>query len=91
MTLIPVTPIGKRMCVGFQCPGGLTSWEEDEYPKWAERRGKELRDARVAASKGLLDAMRLLGLSAKDVSHLERGRAVLSDDEHARAIALLAT
>ena len=90
MTPIAVEPIGTRKASGFRCPGGWSTWEEPTFPEWSRKRGAELRCARIAADMGLREACAKLGSKAVDLSSLEFGRAVLSDDEHRRAIAIYA-
>jgi Helix-turn-helix domain len=83
---IKVKPIGTEKVAGFRCPGGAAIWDEPVYPDWSKRRGEELRKARVDAGLGLSETCKRLGVKPVEWSGLERGRMVLPDDEHARAL-----
>lgn len=77
----PVEPSGTRPAGGFACgPGGLvkTAWEAKTYPD--SPRGRALRDLRVSLDLSIGDAAQATGLSRKDVSDLENGRAAAASD-----------
>lgn len=72
---------GTRSAGGFACgPSGLvkTAWEAKTYPD--SPRGRTLRDLRVSLDLSVGDAAQATGLSRKDVSDLESGRAAAADD-----------
>lgn len=78
----PVEPTGTRPAAGFACgPGGLraTNWEAKTYPR--SEKGEVLRHLRVQLDLSLGDAAQATGLSRKDVSDLESGRAVPASGE----------
>lgn len=79
MKLTPVTPIGKRTMVTFH-----GDYEVDAFPP--SPRGRALRDLRVELGQGLRETARALGLSAVQLSDLERGRATTDWDEIERRL-----
>jgi hypothetical protein len=55
------------------------------YPADTERAGKALRDLRVERGYGLRETAMLLGMTALELSELERGAARFEDHEAAMA------
>lgn len=76
-----VTPIGQKQGYGFACGpngGGLALLTTDEYPPHPT--GQLVRDLRVTLGIALRDASKALGLTAVELSSLERGSAELADE-----------
>ena len=83
-----VEPIGKRKIFAHihhaDRPHEWGEIEIDDYPPSPE--GKKLRDLRVQLGIGLREASRLLGLTAVQLSSVERGGAVLDWTEAAKVL-----
>lgn len=83
LVLTPVAPIGKRIMATFH-----GRYEVDDYPP--SPRGRAVRDLRVELGLGLRDTAMALGLTAVQLSDLERGRATTDWDEVERRVRALA-
>lgn len=90
-----VAPIGERTIPAsvIICQRGAAGPPRDVrervYPP--SPAGDRLREQRIALALGLREAARELGLSARELSDLEWGRAAFADDGEAdRALELLA-
>lgn len=93
MTVIPVQPIGSHRSMAFvtRTTGcGLAEVEAQEFPSENVHWGQALRDFRLTLDLSLREAANVLGLSAVDMSSLERGRATLAEPDKDEAMALLA-
>jgi hypothetical protein len=71
--LVHVEPVGRQKTFAFVNPGGLEEIEMLVYPEATRESGDRLRAARVALGMGLRAASQRLGLSAVELSAVERG------------------
>jgi hypothetical protein len=84
--LTPVDPIGTQRTWAFVNPGGLEEIEMAVYPEATRVEGERLRVARVEMGIGLREASKRLGLSAVDLSRVERGAMTCDIDEVIRIL-----
>lgn len=81
-TITPVDAIGRETVCGFGRKSDGTSfyeWEVDVFP--TSPNGKKLRELRKDRDIGLRDAAKALGISATELSSLERGSATCAEWE----------
>ncbi len=81
-TITPVDAIGRETARGFGRRSDGTpiyEWEIDIFPP--SPNGKKLRDLRKELDIGLREAAKALGISATELSSLERGGATCGEWE----------
>jgi hypothetical protein len=71
--LVHVEPVGRQKTFAFVNPGGFEEVEMAVYPEATREAGGRLRTARVGLHMGLREASQRLGLSAVELSAVERG------------------
>lgn len=71
--LVHVEPVGRQKTFAFVNPGGFEEVEMPVYPEATCADGDRLRTVRVALRIGLREASQRLGLSAVELSAVERG------------------
>ena len=84
--LAEVEPVGMQRTWAFLNPGGLEPVEMPSYPEATRAAGERLRTVRVGLRMGLREASNILGLSAVEVSCVERG--AMTGDVDAMILAL---
>lgn len=85
-----VEPIGTRTVRGFACRAdgsAINEWTEPEYPDYPD--GRALRQLRLDLQLILREAAAILGMSATDLSALERGRRRFVQGSFERACEVL--